>query len=205
MFFTRSRRRHAVAALAVTVSLVVAACGDSDTSAPTDSAYAALRVQGLEVESYGSLREMAGGADMVVIGKFTSFDISRTVRGDAAQDVVVYGKATLVVTRKVVEEPVATELPVEFLLPYGPDEAATKAAEFAADLPKEEVLVFLRHKGGAEAGLYRLVNSLGLWTSTARAALDTPLAEEAPASGPYKGELAGIGSIDELADQLSTG
>jgi hypothetical protein len=205
MFFTRSRRRHAVAALAVTVSLAVTACGGSDTGAPTDSAYTALRVQGLEVESYGSLREMAGSADLVAIGKFTSFDISRTIRGDAAQDVVVYGKATLVVTRKVVEEPVATELPVEFLLPYGPDEAAAKAAEFAADLPKEEVLVFLRHKGGAEAGLYRVVNSQGLWTTTARAALDTPLAEEAPESGPYKGELAGISSIDELADQLSTG
>lgn len=205
MFFTRSRRRHAVAALAVMVSLGVTACGGSDTSAPTDSAYAALRVQGLEVESYGSLREMAGGADLVVIGKFTSFDISRTIQGDAAQDVVVYGKATLVVTRKVVEEPVATELPVEFLLPYGPDEAAAKAAEFAAGLPQEEVLVFLRHKGGAEAGLYRLVNSQGLWTSTVRATLDAPLAEEAPGSGPYKGELAGIGSIDELADQLSTG
>lgn len=208
MFFTRSRRRQAAAALAVTISLVLTACGDSGTSAPADadSAYAALRFQAVEVESYGSLREMAHGADLVVIGKFTSFDISRTIQGAVPQDVVVYGKATLVVKRKVVEEPVATELPVEFLLPYGPDEAATKAAEFAANLPEEDVLVFLHHKrGAAEAGLYRLVNSQGLWTSTARAALDTPLAEEAPASGPYKGELAGIGSIDELADQLSTG
>ena len=203
MFFTRSRRRHAIAALAVLVSVVATACGGSDTSAPADSAYAALRVDGLEVESYGSLRQMAGGADLVVIGKFTSFGISRTIQGDVAQDVVVYGKATLTVTRKVVEEPVATELPVEFLLPYGPEEAELKAAEFAAELPQEEVLVFLRHKGGAEAGLYRLVNSQGLWTSTERAALDTPLAEEAPTRGQYRGELAGIGSIDELADQLS--
>lgn len=207
MFFTRTRRRHAAAALAVTISLVVTACGGNgaSTAADTDSAYAALRVQGLEVESYGSLREMARGADFVVIGKFTSFDISRTIQGDVAQDVVVYGKATLVVTRKVVNEPVATELPVEFLLPYGPEEAELKAAEFAADLPKEDVLVFLRDKGGAEAGLYRLVNSQGLWTSTARATVDAPLAEDAPGSGPYKSELAGIDTIDELADQLSTG
>ena len=70
---------------------------------------------------------------------------------------------------------------------------------------RKVVLVFLRDKGGAEAGLYRLVNSQGLWTSTARATVDAPLAEDAPGSGPYKNELAEISTIDELADQLSMG
>jgi hypothetical protein len=205
------RRRSALwtAGLAAAVFLLATACGNAGPAADTQhadplGAYSILRVEGDEVEGYDSLKAMAHGADTVAIGRFRSFGISRTFQGDAAQDTVVYGKATLQVTRHVVGASTAVEVPVEFLLPYAPTEATRRAGEFNAALPRGEVLVFLRAKRGTEAGLYRLVNSQGLWTSTRRAALDTPLTEEAPAqSGQYKNELAGVESINQLADQVT--
>jgi hypothetical protein len=192
--------------LAITLSFS-AACGNTAEEAQPMTevdAYSILRIEGDEVESFDSLKAMAKGADTVAVGTLKSFGVSRTIQSDAVQDSIVYGKATLQVTKQVAGKPVAAEVPVEFLLPYSPDEASRRAGEFNAAIPKGDVLVFLRAKRGpGEAGLYRLVNSEGLWTSTQRAALDAPLAEETPAQ--YKNDLAGTGSIAQLAEKLARG
>jgi hypothetical protein len=163
-----------------------------------------LRLEGAEVESYGSLTAMKRSADAVVMGRIVSFGVSRTVRGDDPLDIVVYGSAVVDVSRQLSGRALGGSVAVEFLLPYQPAEATKHAAAFNAALPRAQALMFLRHKGGAEAGLYRLVNSAGLWAGTTRAAVDTPLTDEAPGhDGSFKTELNSVRSVNQLADRVA--
>lgn len=76
-------------------------------------------------------------------------------------------------------------------------------------LPEDEILVFLRAKRGeGEEGLYRLVNSTGLWVGSDDG-VTAPLAEDLLAadekdSEPYPNEVRDISSLDELADAATT-
>ena len=48
------------------------------------------------------------------------------------------------------------------------------------------------------------MNSAGLWTGTTRAAVDTPLTDEAPGhGGSFTTELDSVRSVDQLADRLA--
>jgi hypothetical protein len=208
-----ARRRWSVPAVMATLALaaLVTACGGDteERTARTKSAdhasfWPSLRVTGDEVESYATLSEMARNADAVVMGTFKSFSPSRTVRGDAPEDVVVYAKGELEVQRNVVGAAPSQTIALEFILPPGESDALV--GQLNAALPRAPMLVFLRAKrGDDEAGLFRVVNSRGLWTATERSAVDTPLAEESPtASGLYAKERAGTQSVGELAERLTT-
>lgn len=81
-------------------------------------------------------------------------------------------------------------------------EASKAVAELAGDLPTSEMIVFLRSKAPEEPGFWRVVNSRGLWTSTDRASLDTPLAELPPdVDRLYEQEPDGVDSVSELAER----
>lgn len=208
-----ARRRWRAPAVAATLALaaLVTACGGGSEEQTTRtkaadhaSFWPALRVAGDEVEGYATLSEMAQKADAVVMGTFKSFSPSRTIQGDAPEDVVVYAKGELEIQRNVVGAAPGRTVALEFILP--PGEADALAGRLSAKLPRGPMLVFLRAKrGDGEAGLFRVVNSRGLWAATERSAVDTPLAEEPPtSSGLYADERAGVQSVDELAKRLTT-
>ena len=115
---------------------------------------------GEEVESYDTAAEMALASDIVAVGSFQDFRVSRTIQGDAAEDVLIYIGATFVPSNVIAGEPGHDVIVVEFISPSPNTDATLSEVNDAAD---KEVLVFLRNKGGAEDGLYRLVNSAGLW------------------------------------------
>jgi hypothetical protein len=209
-----ARRRWGVLAVMTTLALaaLMTACGggSEERTARTKAAdhasfWPSLRVAGDEVERYATLAEMARKADAVVMGTFKSFSPSRTIRGDAPEDVVVYAKGELEIQQNVVGAAPSPTVALEFILP--PGEAHALIGQLNAALPRGPALVFLRAKrGDGEAGLFRVVNSRGLWAPTKRSAVDTPLAEESPmSSGLYAEERAGVQSVDELAKRLTTG
>lgn len=208
---TSVRSKMGVLALAA-IALVVlgSACGTGGGVSPQaaavqeDGFWSALRVEGDDVEGFPTLAAMARGADAVVVGRFSSFGVSRTLQGDAAEDVVVYAKATLEIEKTLVGGAPAASVPLEFLLPAGPGEADAAAARLNQELPGGRMVVFLRGKRApGEAGLYRVVNSRGLFAATARGPVDTPLAEDVPAAdGLFTAELAAVRSIDDLATML---
>jgi hypothetical protein len=207
-----ARRRPGVLAGMATLALatLVTACGggSEQSTARTDTTghatfWPSLRVSGDEVESYATLSEMARDADAVVMGTFKSFSPSRTIRGDAPEDVVVYAKGELEIQQNVVGAAPSRTVALEFILP--PGDADSLVGQLDSALPRGPMLVFLRAKrGDGEAGLFRVVNSRGLWANTERSPVDTPLAEEPPAtSGLYAEERAGVQSVDELAKRLT--
>jgi hypothetical protein len=212
MPFAGRRRWGAVAFMAVlALAALVTACGEDSEertarTKPADhvSFWPSLRVAGDEVESYATLSAMARNADAVVMGTFKSFSPSRTIRGDAPEDVVVYAKGELEIQRTLVKAAPSSTVALEFILPPGEPDALVD--QLNATLPREPMLVFLRAKRGkGEAGLFRVVNSRGLWAATERSAVDTPLAEEsAMSSGLYAKERAGVQSVGELATRLTT-
>lgn len=203
--------RYALSAVLLAVALLTAyligangARGDGAAPAGGNGSYSILQLEGSEVESYDSLTAMNRAADTVVVGRFTSFGVSRIVQGDDSLDRVVYGAATVEVRRHVSGRSLGSTVKVEFLLPYQEQEARRMAGAFNAALPDGDALFFLRDKGGAEAGRYRLISSAGLWTGTSRGALDAPLLAESPDEhGQFRSEIGKADSVDELADRLA--
>ncbi|MGH2456307.1 MAG: hypothetical protein ACRDHD_08635 [Candidatus Limnocylindria bacterium] len=145
---------------------------------------------------------MARGADAVVVGHFTGIRDSRVIQGDAPQDRVGYAAADVLVSELLLGQLPTDNVPLEFLL-TAPGDPVDQVSELGRSLPTGESVLFLREKGGAEASLFRVVNSNGLWTATTRAPLDTPLAADEPASSKlYAAELAGIQTLAEFIDAV---
>lgn len=196
----------AVAARLTVLLIAVSGCTAAPTPTgsipPIASFWDAVRITGDEVEGYKSIAEMGEAADAVVVGRFTSLGLSREVHGDAPEDVVLYAAAQLEIGHVFAGRIGERSIPFEFLLGGQPAAAEMQALEDA--LPRGDLIVFLRDKGGREAGLYRAVNSVGLWASSDRATLDTPLAEAPPAESVFAGEVAGIASVAEMAEYVST-
>lgn len=188
-----------------------------------------LKITGAEAETYPSLNEMADSADIVVVGTFADFAESRQITTDAPEDTVTYAAATLAIKEVIRGDMTADELPIEFLINQPADQVQETITEMATQLPSGELLLFLREKGGAnESGLYRLVNSTGLWTATEANSLTAPLAEDIheedihtdhesepstddsttstdqqdQESIPYADELTDIASFSELVDYI---
>jgi hypothetical protein len=161
---------------------------------------------GLEAEGYATLSDMAESADLVARGRFVAFEDSREVTGDVRQDVVTYGATTFVLDEVIRGRAGGDRLVVEFIINERPDRVAEFIATQAANLPEGEIIVFLRAKRGrGESGLYRLVNSVGLWT-TVNDRVQAPLAEIlSDGILPYADELASIQQLDELAAHVSGG
>jgi hypothetical protein len=186
----------------------VTASGGSSGSPQTPAASAfweSLRITGMQVEHYDSLSSMTKSADIVASGMFVDFKLSREVQTSTGEDAVAYGVATLQVAKVLAGDAGKKAIAVEFLLPDAPLDLSKRIASMKAVLPAENVVVFLRHKGGGEAGLYRLVNSWGLWTSDNRT-LTAPLVAveaEADTGRTYTTELSKIADLDGLGDLIA--
>lgn len=195
--------------VAVVLAAAVVACGFGATpsEAPSDAFWAALSPgpDADEVDRFDSLKEMAAGSDAVVLGSISSIVVGRLVGGDASGDVIAYVQVAYDV-EKVVAGDAPDHVTIEFL-GGSPDAArALVGRALAAGLPHTMVLIFLHAKLGAgEAGLYRPVNSTGVWAATRRAALDSPLQQSAPSvSGLYEREIVNLRNIDDLAALVSS-
>lgn len=202
----RMGRLHAVAV--VTVAVVAAACGSTATeqgASGQGAFWEALRVTGDEAEGYPSLESMAEAAGAVVVGRLTRVEIGRTVQGDAPEDLAGYALTVLTVDTVLMGSVSTEAVPLEFLLAGAP-QSEEGASALAEDLPEDRLLVFLRAKRGAgEAGLYRAVNSLGLWTNSDRAELDAPLAEGPPQEeGVYAEELAALQDLEAMISYVDS-
>lgn len=100
-----------------------------------------------------------------------------------------------------------------------PQELDTAIEEMSRGLPDGKMLLFLRAKQGAsESGLYRLVNSEGLWAEASDGRVEAPLAdaihleEDGDPEDPghadevevlYPDELRRVFSIEELAELVT--
>lgn len=162
-----------------------------------------LRTGGDEVEGWTTIGGMKAESDIVGLGRFVSFGLSRTIQGDAPEDVVAYGKALLQLNETISGKAPDGLITVEFILPGNPAKYEATVEELERSLPTGDLLVFLRHKGGREAGLYRLVNSNGLWTSTTRAAVDAPFADS-ELGVPYASELGALTEFDQLVSYVKS-
>ncbi len=152
------------------------------------------------MENYASLDEMKASSDSVVVGTLGGFSVGRQIRGDAAEDVVTFINASILIDKTVAGRDLGESVSLEFLGPAIPDQAEEMVNQLNSTLPKgEAVLLFLRDKAGKEAGIFRVVNSTGLWAETSRSTLDTPMTFEPPSEeSPYEDEIQGIDSLDEM-------
>lgn len=189
-----------VAALAALVG-----CGGAGAVEPThdESFWGPIRISGDEVEGYTTLADMARSADVVAVGQATDFGISRKIATDAPEDVVTYG-FILFSPAEVLYGTAPDPIPIEFIINVHPDDVDATAAEQIRSVPNGDLIVFLREKrGSGEEGLYRLVNSYGLWTEL-DGDLTAPAAEDpTEAYERYKTELAAVDSLDDLARAVS--
>ena len=140
---------------------------------------------------------MTRAADIVGVGRIISFDMSRIIQGDSPDDRAGYGAARIELDEAISGRAQDEPFTVEFVLGGHPDKYESLIKELQESLPDGPVLVFLRHKGGNEAGLFRLVNSRGLWTSTARSEVDAPLTE-ADEWDFYQDEIGDLTELDQL-------
>lgn len=206
--FLARRVRKSLAISASLTLMLLAATACSTPTATSDSGDAsafwdALRIAGDEVEGYARVDEMAASADAVLVGRVSSVGLSRTIQGDAAEDLVALAMVRITVV-KLISGTASPEVAVEFLLPSPREPVDEQIASVVASAPDDEMVLFLRAKRGrGEEGLYRIVNSSGLWTATARNALDTPLADAPPVeSGLFASEEGGWRTLDDLVSYL---
>ena len=108
-------------------------------------------VEAMEVEHHATLAELAGSADAVVRGRFTSVEAGR-VFGDPAGYQLSYAALTLRVD-EVLAGGAAPEITLEVPLWNGPDSLTA----LTGSVPVGDVLLFLRAK--ADGPYYRLVST----------------------------------------------
>ena len=152
-----------------------------------------------EVVTTEDVVELGREADVVALGRFTEVCEPRRVGGSGG-DGQTYGCLTFISDSVLAGDGglLAGGIPVEFM--------GTPAE---AGLPSSPSVVFLLDKGGVEAGRFRVVNSAGLYSTTARAAVDRPLREHAPASqtleqqGLHTGSWEGF--VSSVRERLSGG
>lgn len=166
-----------------------------------------LRVAGVEAERFLTFEEMADSADIVAMGRFAGFTDVRVITTDTEEDIVFLGVGTIEITDFIAgREPSDIEsVTIEFLLPVFTLEDAEKLVfdQLAAFTPKQELLLFLRHKGPpGEVGLYRAVNSLGIWFDDVDAGLVAPLALDPDEAHEFSHTIADATSVSDIADAL---
>jgi hypothetical protein len=201
----RKRPLGVLGLLTVAVAMALTACDSTggQTASSDERFWSNFRTSAREAENFPSLKDMEASADAVVTGRFGPFAVGRTIQGDAAEDVVVFLETDFRIGETLAGTDYGSSVPLEFLGPADPNEADDRVQELNASLPAQRMVVFVRDKGGSEAGLFRVVNSTGLWAATSRSPVDTPLAFEVPQeTGLYARELARIGSIQELIEYI---
>lgn len=197
-----------VSVLAMALTLLAACAPDADTAAPTDSEsfWGPLRIDAREAEVYSTLKDLKTAADSVVVGTLGEFSVGRRIQGDAAEDVVTFVTSEVAIERTLAGRDLGSSVPLEFLGPAQPTDAEAMVSQLNAALPSGEVLMFLRDKGGEEAGLFRVVNWSGLWAETERASVDTPMTFEPPSDSTSRfwEEVRGFESLDALIEYISS-
>jgi len=187
-------------------SFLLAACvaastiGSGPRAQPDEDYWNALRVPGAnEVEDYGSFGDMAASADLIVRGRLGTLEVGRIIRGDAEEDVVAMTSAGVFDAQILAGTGPTDGLAVEFLAPFPATSVQGILDRANAASPSGDVLLFLRDKGGAESGIFRLVSATGLWEIN-EGRPRAPLAE-ANGLGPnhrFAGELTDVSSFDGL-------
>lgn len=210
----RSSGSTAIKGLTLLLSILVVACTADDASPVTSRSGAPtgrpewqqLRVTGNEVEGYSTIQGMSARADAVITATISSVEPGRVFQGDASEDRVYYARLILKVDQRLRGDVDAGPVPMELLLPqvFDDDGFVDAVADLGRSAAGDRILVFLRRKSDSRTAIYRPVSSAGLFASTARAVVDTPLAEEPPAgSGLYKAELVNVGTLEDLAALVS--
>lgn len=193
--------------VALWVCLVIAACSAAPDGVADGSAFwNHYRFSGLEAEHYSGLDEMTDGADAIVAGRIERVEPGRMFQGDVAEDRVYYASLTLKADRVLSGDARLSSLSIELLLPqvFTDDEFTEAIGELREILPSGRVLVFLREKNDPDPNIYRPVNTVGLFASTVRSEIDTPLNDDSPeVSGVFDEDLARVRTIDELVDLVA--
>lgn len=195
---SHQKRFHLVAFGAVLMAtLLLTSCGNSSND---EEFWNSTRITGNEVEPLLGFADMARSADVVVLATLAPATSSRRVGGNA-QDAVDYLQVTVQVEKVLAGSAPSSRLPLEFLVSVADPRSAKSAInQLSANLPDGQMVLFLREKrGDGEAGLYRVVNSRGLWTRTERGAVDAPLSEDNPKEDPtYNMDLSTAGDLGGL-------
>lgn len=179
---------------ACVAGVLVATLAACATGAQSGRDLSALAVAGDEAEHFDSLEAMAASSDAVIVGTASPLTVHRTLQGDAEEDVVVYLATTVSIEESVsgAFEP-GDAVTVEFLSPattLGGAESLAREVTMG-DRPN---LMMLRDKGGDEAGIYRIVNSLGLWVD----------GEDGPIAPLSEHFLRGDGPMPPLAREVTS-
>lgn len=195
----RLARSSAAVLLGLLLALASAGCTGGEPAQRRVVFWDELRIDGAdEAEGWGTFGEMKAAADVVVVAEIASFEMSRTFQGDAEEDLVGYGRANLKVIESLQGDPPEGLVPVEFLLGGDPESYQATADAIGKAVPGGRFLVFLRAKRGkGEDGLFRLVNSTGLWGPVDGATIGAPMSDPEFGS-PYDKELSNVESFEEL-------
>lgn len=196
-----SRSHHLIFARGL-IALLIAAVVTTCAVEPRPVFWERLGPMDLEVDRFDSLRQMMAASDAVVVASVQDVSVGRVIHGDGGGDVTMI-RVDLAVTR-VIDGASPEVVPLEFI-GGKPDETAAFVNALREIRPVDASVVFLHEKQGeGESGLYRVANSTGLWTSTSRANLDTPLRDEPPLNaGLYADELLGVAELNQLIDLLT--
>ena len=169
-------------------------------------AWAGLRITGDEAEHYTTFEEMRDAADAVVVGVFTGFSPGRQLQGDTEEDRIWYIDGTVAVS-EAIRGPWAAPTTIEVeCLSGAPDEESLDAdvAALESAVGTGEAVLFLREKGGDEAGLLRLVNSDGLVTATVERPVDVPLGDVVVGPTELSDPTARWPTLDDFVADLRT-
>lgn len=178
-----------------------ASCSTGD--AEDEAFWSELRLAGgaVEAEQYDSAKAMVEAADFVAQGRFVGTKGVRLIQGDAAEDQVFLAQLVFEVGQVVNGPDSDPTIIVEFLV----GSASEKEAQAVVDVlqkatPETGILLFVRHKRGAqESGLYRPINSLGLWAER-EGKPNAPLSDDDSRAGQL---LRSAGSPDDLGEFAS--
>lgn len=164
-----------------------------------------VEIEGEWAEYFPTLSELSQGSDCVVLAEFVSAVHSNTIQGDAKEDVVHDAHLELRVLETLHgQPPEGNRMLLMVVLPRGStlEKMRTEVATLNANAPTEPMLVFGRLRA---SGDYRVVNGDGLWASTSRHPVDTPLNTYPPTSGIYASEIARMSTMEDFVSFIKTG
>ena len=189
-----------------------AACGSSPGSHPSQRAqgetaaglddcgsfWEMLQNVGDYAEGYASFEELVRGSDVVAFGPFVPYDRPSSTPADPGAEPAPPPRPyqpkiglSLGADPEILKG--RLEIPELLLAGVPPLDSAC--------LPSSPVLVLARW--WEEAKVYRPVNGYGIWASTGRAAVDTPLILDRAVDGRlYENELSQYQSFDEFVNAV---
>ncbi|HEX5661612.1 MAG TPA: hypothetical protein VFX59_30690 [Polyangiales bacterium] len=149
------------------------------------------------VEHHPTLKDAVASSDATLLGKIASVSPGIVVQGDAVEDVYTEVNITVEVLDPIRGDALSVQS-LQLTLP--PHQRVNKEliASMNSSLPKSPALLILRKR---EAGMYRVVNGYGLWTTTTRGAVDAPLVAKSDLA-IVAAETEGHQTVEQLAQSL---